>query len=82
MIWFVVLMLMDYSHSEDTKHKKHIIYLFGFAALPILGLLSEQIFFGMYLAPTFSFMGILMIYLNVQKERIVDAEEAREAAKS
>lgn len=82
MIWFVVLMLMDYSHSEDTKHKKHIIYLFGFAALPILGLLSEQIFFGMYLAPVFSFMGILMIYLNVQKERIVDAEEAREAAKS
>ena len=82
MVWFVVLMLMDYMRTEDKKHKKHIIYLFGFVALPILGLLSEQIFFGMYLAPAFSFMGILMIYLNVQKERIIDAEEAREAAKA
>lgn len=82
MVWFVVLMLMDYSRTEDKKHKRHILYLFGFAVLPVLGLLSEQIFFGMYFAPVLSFMGILMVYINVQKERITDAEAEKEAAKT
>ncbi|MCI7606669.1 MAG: histidine kinase [Spirochaetales bacterium] len=81
-IWFIILMVMDYRRTEDKKHKKHILYLFGFCILPVLGLLSEQIFFGMYFAPAFSFLGVLMIYINVQKERITDAEAEKEAAKA
>ena len=80
-LWFVILMLVDYNRTENKKHKKHIMFLFGFAILPVFGLLSEQILFGMYLAPIFSFMGILMVYINVQKERVFEAEAEKEAAK-
>ena len=82
MVWFSILMIIDYRQTDDEKHKKYITYLFGFIALPILGLVSEQILFGMYLAPAFSFLGVLMIYLNVQKERIIDIEAEKEAAKA
>ena len=78
--WFMILMLMDYSRSSDKKHKKYIRYLFGFAILPVMGLLSEQLFFGLYFAPMFTFFGTLMIYLNVQRERIDDAETEKETA--
>lgn len=82
MVWFAILMLMDYKRTSDKKHRKHILFLFGFISLPVFGLVSEQLFFGMYLAPAFSFFGVLMIYLNVQKERIIDAVTEKEAART
>ena len=81
-VWFTILMILDYRNTKDKKHRRQIRYLFGFITLPVLGILSEQFFFGMYLAPAFSFFGVLMVYLNVQKERIIDAISEKEAARA
>lgn len=80
MIWFFILMVMDYIRTNSSTHRKYIVYLFGFAFLPIIGLISEQLFYGLYFAPVFSFYGVLMVYLNVQKERISGAVADKEKA--
>lgn len=79
-IWFIILLIMEFKRTNSEKQKKHVIYLFGFALLPVAGAVLEQLIYGVSLSPTFAFLGVLLVYLNVQQERISQAiEEVNEA---
>ncbi|MBQ0070485.1 MAG: histidine kinase, partial [Spirochaetales bacterium] len=79
-IWFFILCVREMRRTDDKKHKRHLRYLLSFAVLPILGVVTEQMLYGISVSPTATFLGILLVYLNVQQERVNAAKEETQEA--